>query len=117
VAAFELPIAPSDKFGDVAADLCARLAEAGFCNLAGENYHWTQEASPADTISPALRHQRQFVIIDVTARPAVIGEIDFPSALVFVHEKAMLHSRRQQHHLEHLDSGAQAYVKRVDVDY
>src|SRR5947209_5989224 len=39
-AAFELPIAPDEKFGDVdLPDLCARLAEAGFLHLAGENYH------------------------------------------------------------------------------
>src|SRR6266550_1900597 len=51
-AAFELPIAPREKFGDVdLPDLCARLAEAGFLHLAGANYHWTHEAYPADTIS------------------------------------------------------------------
>ncbi|OLC99485.1 MAG: hypothetical protein AUH86_02245 [Acidobacteria bacterium 13_1_40CM_4_58_4] len=36
-AAFELPIKPNEKFGDVdVADLCARLAAAGFLHLAGE---------------------------------------------------------------------------------
>jgi DEAD/DEAH box helicase domain-containing protein len=118
-AAFELPIAPGDKFGDVdLPDLCARLAEAGFLHLAGENYHWTHEAYPADTISLRSVTSDNFVIIDVTGAPNVIGEIDFPSALVFVHEKAIYLHGGQQFHVEHLDfKERKAYVKRVDVDY
>jgi len=118
-AAFELPIAPGDKFGDVdLPDLCARLAEAGFLHLAGENYHWTHEAYPADTISLRSVTSDNFVIIDVTGAPSVIGEIDFPSALVFVHEKAIYIHGGQQHYVEHLDfKERKAYVKRVDVDY
>ncbi len=118
-AAFELPVAPSDKFGDVDLfDLCARLAEAGFLHLAGENYHWTQEAYPADTISLRSVTSDNFVIIDVTGAPTVIGEVDFPSALMFLHEKAIYLHGGQQHHVEHLDfKERKAYVKRVDVDY
>jgi DEAD/DEAH box helicase domain-containing protein len=118
-AAFELPIAPIDKFGDVdLPDLCERLAEAGFLHLAGENYHWTHEAYPADTISLRSVTSDNFVIVDITGAPNVIGEIDFPSALVFVHEKAIYIHGGQQHHVEHLDfKERKAYVKRVDVDY
>jgi DEAD/DEAH box helicase domain-containing protein len=118
-AAFELPIGPSDKFGNVdLADLCARLAEAGYLHLAGENYHWTQEAYPADAISLRSVTSDNFVIVDITGAPTVIGEVDFPSALVFLHEKAIYIHGGQQHHVEHLDfKERKAYVKRVDVDY
>ena len=118
-AAFELPIAPGEKFGDVdLPDLCSRLAEAGFLHLAGENYHWTNEAYPADTISLRSVTSDNFVIIDLTGEPNVIGEIDFPSALAFVHEKAIYIHGGQQYHVEHLDfKERKAYVKRVDVDY
>ena len=118
-AAFELPISPNDKFGDVdLADLCARLAEAGYLHLAGDNYHWTQEAYPADTISLRSVTSDNFVIVDITGAPTVIGEVDFPSALVFLHEKAIYIHGGQQHHVEHLDfKERKAYVKRVDVDY
>jgi len=118
-AAFELPLAPGEKFGDVdLPDLCARLAEAGFLHLAGENYHWTHEAYPADTISLRSVTSDNFVIIDITGAPNVIGEIDFPSALVFLHEKAIYLHGGQQHHVEHLDfKERKAFVKRVDVDY
>src|SRR6266478_3676086 len=118
-AAFELPISPNDKFGDVdLSDLCTRLAEAGYLHLAGENYHWTQEAYPANTVSLRSVTSDNFVIIDITGQPTVIGEVDFPSALVFLHEKAIYIHGGQQHHVEHLDfKERKAYVKRVDVDY
>jgi DEAD/DEAH box helicase domain-containing protein len=118
-AAFELPIGPGDKFGEAdLPDLCARLTEARFLHLAGENYHWTQEAYPADTISLRSVSSDNFVIIDVTGAPTVIGEVDFPSALVFLHEKAIYIHGGQQHHVEHLDfKERKAYVKRVDVNY
>jgi len=118
-AAFELPIAPGESFGEVdLPDLCARLAQAGFLHQAGEHYHWTQEAYPADTISLRSVTSDNFVIIDITGEPKVIGEVDFPSALTFVHEKAIYIHGGQQYHVEHLDfKERKAYVKQVNVDY
>jgi DEAD/DEAH box helicase domain-containing protein len=118
-AAFELPIHPEEKFGAVdLADLCARLAQAGYLHLAGENYHWTSEAYPADTISLRSVTSDNFVIIDITGEPLVIGEVDFVSALTTVHEKAIYIHGGQQYHVEHLDfKERKAYVKQVDVDY
>jgi DEAD/DEAH box helicase domain-containing protein len=118
-AAFELPIAPQERFGDVdIPDLCARLAKAGFLHRAGGYYHWTHEAYPADTISLRSVTSDNFVIIDISGEPNVIGEVDYPSALVFVHEKAIYIHGGQQYHVEHLDfKERKAYVKQVDVDY
>jgi DEAD/DEAH box helicase domain-containing protein len=118
-AAFELPIGPEERFGDAdVQDLCARLAEAGFLHRAGENYHWTQEAYPADTVSLRSVTSDNFVIIDITGSPTVIGEVDFSSALTTVHEKAIYIHGGQQYHVEYLDfKERKAYVKRVDVDY
>jgi len=118
-AAFELPIGPHERFGDVdLRDLCARLAEASYLHRAGENYHWTNEAYPADTISLRSVTSDNFVIIDITGQPLVIGEVDFPSALTTVHEKAIYLHGGQQYHVEHLDfKERKAYVKQVEVDY
>ena len=118
-AAFELPITPGEHFGHVdVPNLCARLAEAGFLHSAAGHYHWTPEAYPADTMSLRSVSSDNFVIIDITGEPRVIGEVDFPSALVFVHEKAIYIHGGQQYHVEHLDfKERKAYVKRVDVDY
>ena len=118
-AAFELPIAPQDHIGDVdLPDLCARLAEAGYLHRAGEHYHWTHEAYPADTVSLRSVTSDNFVIVDVTGQPEVIGEVDYPSALTTVHEKAIYLHSAQQYHVEHLDfKERKAYVKQVDCDY
>jgi DEAD/DEAH box helicase domain-containing protein len=118
-AAFELPIGPEERFGAVdVQDICARLAEAGFLHRAGENYHWTQEAYPADTVSLRSVTSDNFVIIDITGAPVVIGEVDFSSALTTVHEKAIYIHGGQQYHVEHLDfKERKAYIKRVEVDY
>ena len=118
-AAFELPINPKERFGDVdVQDLCARLSEAGFLHLAGENYHWTHEAYPADTVSLRSVTSDNFVIVDITGEPRIIGEVDFPSALTSVHEKAIYIHGGQQYHVEHLDfKERKAYVKQADSDY
>jgi len=118
-AAFELPIGPGEKFGEVdVQDLCKRLAEAGYLHRAGENYHWTHEAYPADTISLRSVTSDNFVVIDMTGAPVVIGEVDFVSALTTVHEKAIYLHGAQQYHVEHLDfKERKAYVKQVEVDY
>jgi DEAD/DEAH box helicase domain-containing protein len=118
-AAFELPIGPAEQFGEVdVRDLCARLAEAGYLHVAGQNYHWTHEAYPADAISLRSVTSDNFIIIDITGKPMVIGEVDFVSALTTVHEKAIYIHGGQQYHVEHLDfKERKAYVKQVDVDY
>ncbi|HKS81795.1 MAG TPA: DEAD/DEAH box helicase [Candidatus Acidoferrales bacterium] len=122
-AAFELPIAADEKFGNVdLPELCARLAEAGYLHRSGENWHWVQEAYPADTVSLRSVTSDNFVIIDVTSAengaPEVIGEVDFSSALTTVHPKAIYIHQGQQYHVERLDfDQRKAYVKRVNVDY
>jgi DEAD/DEAH box helicase domain-containing protein len=118
-AAFELPIGPAEKFGEVdLPNLCSRLAEAGYLHKAGENFHWTHEAYPADTVSLRSVTSDNFVIVDITGAPQVIGEVDFPSALTTVHEKAIYLHGGQQYHVEHLDfKERKAYVKQVNVDY
>jgi DEAD/DEAH box helicase domain-containing protein len=118
-AAFELPIAPEDRFGDVdLPEILAKLAEAGYLHRAGDFYHWTQEAYPADTVSLRSVTSDNFIIVDITGGPRVIGEVDFPSALATVHEKAIYLHNGQQYHVEHLDfKERKAYVKEVDSDY
>ena len=118
-AAFELPLAADETFGHVDLPaLCERLADAGFLHRTGEHWHWTQEAYPADTISLRSVTSDNFVILDITDGPEVIGEVDFASALTVVHPKAIYLHQGQQYHVERLDfDERKAYVKRVDVDH
>ena len=118
-AAFELPIASEETFGGVnVPELCERLADAGFLHRTGDHWHWTQEAYPADTVSLRSVTSDNFVIVDTTEETEVIGEVDFSSALVTVHPKAIYLHQGHQFHVEALNfDERKAYVKRVDVDY
>jgi DEAD/DEAH box helicase domain-containing protein len=118
-AAFELPLGQDETFGDVdLPGLCERLAVAGYLHKSGNHWHWTQEAYPADTVSLRSVTSDNFVIIDITGEPEVIGECDFTSALTTVHPKAIYLHGGQQYHVERLDfQERKAYVKQVQVDY
>jgi DEAD/DEAH box helicase domain-containing protein len=130
-AAFELPLTPDEQFGAVdLSNLCERLAEAAFLHRSGGNWHWVQEAYPADTVSLRSVTSDNFVIVETAAEddgninrfkkggPEVIGEVDFSSALTTVHPKAIYLHQGQQYHVERLDfQQRKAYVKPVSVDY
>jgi len=121
-AAFELPISPHEVFGkvDVPA-LCEQLEEAGFLHKSGGDWHWIDEAYPADTVSLRAVTSDNFVIIDTTGEDKgkeVIGEVDFSSALTTVHPKAIYIHQGQQYHVDNLDfDKRKAYVRSVNVDY
>jgi DEAD/DEAH box helicase domain-containing protein len=130
-AAFELPISPVEKFGKVdVQNLCERMADAGFLHRSGANWHWVQEAYPADTVSLRSVTSDNFVIIHASVEddgnttggkkgaPEVIGEVDFSSALTTVHPKAIYLHQGQQYHVDRLDfDQRKAYVRRVNIDY
>jgi DEAD/DEAH box helicase domain-containing protein len=122
-AAFELPLSADERFGDVdLPGLCERLGEAGFLHRSGGNWHWVQEAYPADTVSLRSVTSDNFVITDTSGEedgsPEVMGEVDFSSALTTVHPKAIYIHQGQQYQVERLDFDARkAYVKPVNVDY
>ncbi len=119
-AAFELPLEDGERFG--AAELptiCEFLAERGFLHRASDGlWHWTHEAYPADTVSLRSVSSDNFVVVDTTSGSRVIGEVDFPSALPTLHEKAIYLHEGRQYQVEKLDyEGRKAFVTRVDSDY
>jgi DEAD/DEAH box helicase domain-containing protein len=122
-AAFELPISPDERFGNVnLPELCEQLGETGFLHQSGGDWHWIDEAYPADTISLRSVTWDNFVIIDTTGedrgKPEVIAEVDFSSALTTVHPKAIYIHQGRQYYVEQLDfDKRKAYVKPVNVDY
>ena len=121
-AAFELPLRDDDlneKFGPLDLKiLCQHLAEVGFLHHTSDGWHWVSESYPADAISLRSVSSDNFVIVDNTGEPRVIAEVDFPSALATVHEKAIYLQDGQQYHVERLDyDDRKAYVHRVQSDY
>lgn len=118
-AAFELPLQEGEKFGPHGLhDLCAFLSEAGLLHDSGGEWHWTSESYPANTVSLRSVSSDNFVVVDITGEPAIIGEVSYTAALTTLHEKAIYLHEAKQFHVERFDyKERKAYVKRVDCDY
>ena len=119
-AAFELPIRDGEAFGDHdTARLCTFLAEdLRLLHHSGDCWHWVSDSYPADAVSLRAVTSDNFLVVDITGDHNIIGEVDFPSALTTLHEKAIYLHNGKQHQVEKLDyDGRKAYVRRVDSDY
>ncbi|HEX4169860.1 MAG TPA: DEAD/DEAH box helicase [Bryobacteraceae bacterium] len=119
-AAFELPIRDGETFGGQQIEkLCRFLAEdLQLLHHSGDCWHWVSDSYPADSVSLRAVSSDNFLVIDVTEDHKIIGEVDFPSALTTLHEKAIYLHDARQFQVEKLDfDGRKAFVRRVDSDY
>ncbi len=118
-AAFELPIRDGEKFGKhETAELCEFLKEQGVLHPSAGAWHWTSDTYPADAISLRSITSDNFVVVDTTGEPKVIAEVDFPSALTTLHEKAIYLHEARQYQVEKFDyEGRKAYVRHIECDY
>ncbi|HEX3682814.1 MAG TPA: DEAD/DEAH box helicase [Bryobacteraceae bacterium] len=119
-AAFELPIRDGEPFGDRdIARLCRFLAEdLRLLHRSGDRWHWVSDSYPADTVSLRAVTSDNFLVVDLTDDHRIIGEVDFPSALTTLHEKAIYLHDARQYQVEKLDyDGRKAFVRQVDSDY
>ncbi len=118
-AVFELPLRADEKFGPhETGELCEFLAESGMLHRSGDAWHWTSDSYPADAVSLRSVSSDNFVVIDVTGEPKIIGEVSYTAALTTLHEKAIYLHEAKQFHVERFDyEERKAYVKRVDSDY
>ena len=118
-AAFELPIRDGEKFGmHDTGELCRFLEELKLLHHSAGAWHWTSDTYPADAISLRSITSDNFVVVDTTGEPKVIAEVDFPSALTTLHEKAIYLHEARQYQVERFDyEGRKAYVRQVQCDY
>lgn len=118
-AAFEMPFAIDEVFGaEPLQKILGVLAEEGFVHRSDDQWNWTHESYPADAVSLRSVSSDNFVIVDNTGDPRVIGETDYTSAPSTLHEKAIYIIEGQLFQVERLDfEGRKAYVKSVDCDY
>lgn len=118
-AVFELPVKQDETFGGHdAAELCEFLKDFGFVHQSGDAWHWISDTYPADAISLRAITSDNFVVIDTTHDARVIAEVDFPSALTTLHEKAIYLHEARQYQVERFDyEGRKAYVRAVECDY
>ena len=98
-AAFELPFTDRAKqFGRVdVQEVLGVLQEQGLVHRSGGDdddeptaqWHWTSESYPADAVSLRSISSDNFVVVDTTREPRVIGETDFTSGPSTLHPKAI----------------------------
>lgn len=119
-AAFELPLREDEEFGKQnVSKLCRFLAEdLELLHHSGDCWHWVSDSYPADSVSLRAVTSDNFLIVDITGDHRIIGEVDFPSALTTLHEKAIYLHDARQYQVEKLDfDGRKAFVRQVDSDY
>jgi DEAD/DEAH box helicase domain-containing protein len=128
-AAFELPFTQRDRFGrhDLQ-EVLSILAEQGLVHRAsagrnGESedesqWTWTSESYPADAVSLRSVSSDNFVVVDTTSGPCVIGETDFTSGPATLHPRAIYIVEGRLFQVEKLDfEGRKAFVRGIDCDY
>ena len=118
-ATFELPLSNGEPFGQApVAELLRILEEDGAVHQAGDSWHWSADAFPAEGVSLRSANADNVVIVDVTRGASVVGEMDQFSAPVFLHEEAIYLHEGMQYHVDRLDwEEKKAYVRPVKVDY
>lgn len=118
-AAFELPFAPGEQFGqeDLQAVL-GLLREEGFVDLVDESWHWLHESYPADAVSLRSVSSDNFVVVDVSDETTLIAEVAFSAATSTLYEQAIYLVEGKQYQVDRLEfDRRKAYVRPVDSDY
>ncbi len=118
-AAYELPFEQDEQFGgESLSDVLEFLQEERVVHQVNNRWYWMDQAFPANHISLRSAAQENFVIIDVTHGPKVIGEVDRFSAPTMIHDEAIYIHEGVQFQVEKLDyEEKKAYVREVKVDY
>jgi DEAD/DEAH box helicase domain-containing protein len=137
-AVFELPFRQGEQFGrhDLQ-EILTLLSERGLVHRTaagdpsgdasageasgadnGAQWVWTSESYPADAVSLRSISSDNFVVVNTTGEPTVIGETDFNSGPSTLHPKAIYLVEGQLFQVEKLDfEGRKAFVREIDCDY
>lgn len=118
-AAYELPFKRGEQFGaESLEDMMEFLTEEKVLHHVGDTWYWMEQSFPAQNISLRSAAGENFIIIDISNRNKVIGEVDRFSAPTLIHEEAIYIHEGVQYQVEKLDyEEKKAYVREVDVDY
>lgn len=118
-AAFELPFAEGEKFGNEnLAEILEYLEEHGVVHKVSDKWHWTQDSYPANNISLRSVSSDNFVVVDVTDENRIIAYVDFSAAPSTIHKHAIYLCEGKQFLVENLDfASRKAFVKEENTDY
>ncbi|MBI2945207.1 MAG: DEAD/DEAH box helicase [Candidatus Wallbacteria bacterium] len=119
-AAFELPFEDGERFGGCREDLGELLhflEEHRVLRHVGNRWHWMADVYPAGDVSLRSATTDNVVIHDLV-NDRVIGEIDWASAPLIVHDEAIYLHQSRQYQIEKFDvEGKRAEARPVEVDY
>ena len=120
-AAYELRFDAGDKFGNFPVDDFMEHLAAERVIVEKENsYFWSSDTYPAANVSLRSAATDNFVIVDKThaGSEKVIGEIDYFSAPLFIHDEAIyMHGARHFYVEKLIWEERRAEVKEVKSDY
>lgn len=118
-AAFEIPFEEDEIFGSAHVnEVLEYLEDEEILHKSGTRWFWSTDNYPAEDISLRSAAGENFVIIDITGTPRVIGEVDRFAAPMLLHEEAIYLHETKQYQVEKLDyEEKKAFVRSVDVDY
>jgi DEAD/DEAH box helicase domain-containing protein len=119
-AAFELPFRDGEEFGrENLGEMLKYLEDKGTLHHVGQNWHWTQDAYPAEKVSLRSTSEENFVVVDTTKRKEeVIAEVDFTGAHTTLYEGAVYLCQSEIYTVEKLDyANHRAFVKKTHGDY
>ncbi len=119
-AAFELPFAAEETFGDQrVTEILDYLAEQRVLHAADGRYHWMADTYPAEEVSLRAAAPDNVVVVDRSVPGGrIIGEMDLFSAQEMLHDEAIYIHGAQQYHVDRLDwERRKAYVQPVRVDH
>jgi DEAD/DEAH box helicase domain-containing protein len=119
-AAHELPLAPADLelFGAGAADVAAAVADEGKMGARDGKYWWVSADYPAAAVNLRSPSPNTVTILDVGRENAVVGTLDYESALEQLHPEAVYLQQGETWFVRELDVNQKvAYVEKREVDY
>ncbi|MBA1148426.1 DEAD/DEAH box helicase [Ectothiorhodospiraceae bacterium WFHF3C12] len=119
-AAFELPFRRGERFGNEDLEgLLAYLEEQGVLHQESDQWHWTEDSYPANSVSLRSVAEGNFVVVDITdGGRKIIAEVDYSSAPETLYEGAIYMVQSSPFQVETLDwEGRKAYVRQTRVDY
>lgn len=118
-AAFELPFDSEERFGiDPTRPFLEKLEAGRVLKLSGDRFHWASDIYPASEFSIRNSSVDTFVVLNRSDGNKAIGVVDYPSAPIFLHPRAIYLHGGERYQVEELDwEGRKAYVKEAPVDY
>ncbi len=118
-AAFELPFDDNEIFTPgITTQLLDFLTEERVLRKTENRFHWMADKYPAEQVSLRNASPENVVIVDTTAGPKIIGEIDKFAAPEMLHDDAIYMHNSIQYFVDKLNwAELKAYVHQVDVDH